>query len=72
MKKRVLQSLETPDSGRCVDLFLRDDGSYGFEIYRRDSEDLSGWFAIGGHVEKSFATEALAVAAARRFAPWID
>ena len=31
---RVLRSIETDDGGRCVDLFARPDGSFGFEEYR--------------------------------------
>jgi hypothetical protein len=44
----VLLSIETPCGSRCVDLFRRPDGSYGFEEYRRDVEDGRGWFPIGG------------------------
>ena len=72
MKNLVLQSLETPDGDRCVDVFRRPDGSFGFEVYRRDSEALSGWFAIGGHLQLSFATQDLARQAAARVAPWVD
>ncbi|NQW01050.1 MAG: hypothetical protein HQ483_15195 [Rhodospirillales bacterium] len=72
MKNRVLASLETPDGDRCVDLFRRPDGSFGFEIYRRDTEDLTGWFAIGGHVHKPYATQDQARQAAARLAPWLD
>ena len=32
---RVLRSIETDDGGRCVDLFARPDGTFGFEEYRR-------------------------------------
>jgi hypothetical protein len=40
----VLDSVETPDGGRCVKIFRRGGGTFGFEVYRRDAEDLSGWF----------------------------
>ena len=53
---RVLRSIETGDGGRCVDLFARNDGTFGFEEYRRDIEDGRGWFAIGFHASASFAT----------------
>ena len=32
----VLASLETDDHSQCVDFFLREDGTFGFEQYRRD------------------------------------
>ena len=46
---RVLRSIETVDGGRCVDVFVRGNGTYGFEEYRRDAEDARGWFPIGFH-----------------------
>ena len=71
MTNLVLRSLETSDGARCVDLFRREDGSYGFEIYRRDAEELSSWFAIGGFAEQRFSTESDALSTAERHAPWI-
>jgi hypothetical protein len=53
---RVLRSIETYDGGRCVDLFVRSDGSFGFEEYRRDIEDGRGWFAVGFHASARFPT----------------
>ncbi len=69
--KRVLNSIETADGGRCVDLFVRIDGSHGFEEYRRDVEDARGWFPIGHHAAREFATEAEARAAALKSVPWL-
>ncbi len=46
-KNRVLRSIETQEGERCVDFFIRPDGSFGFEEYRRDAEDRRGWFPIG-------------------------
>lgn len=46
-KKTVLESINLPGDGRCVDIFMRPDGTYGFEEFRRDIEDGRGWFPIG-------------------------
>jgi hypothetical protein len=54
---RVLRSIETDDAGRCVDLFVRPDGSFGFEEYRRDFEDGRGWYPIGFHASARYETE---------------
>ena len=35
----VFISIENFEHNRCVDLFSRLDGSYGFEEFRRDVED---------------------------------
>ena len=68
----VLDSVETPDGGRCVDIFRRGDGTFGFEVYRRDAEDLSGWFPIGYFADTPYDTEAKAREAAARVAPWLS
>ena len=60
MDRLVLDSVETSDRGRCVDIFRRGDGTFGFEVYRRDAEDLSGWFLIGGFADTPYETEAKA------------
>jgi hypothetical protein len=56
-KNRVLRSIETVDGMRCVDFFIRPDASFGFEEYRRDTEDARGWFPIGFHADGKFASE---------------
>ena len=53
---RVLRSINADDAARCVDLFVRPDGTYGFEEYRRDIEDGRGWFAIGFHASARYET----------------
>ena len=72
MKKRVLQSIETPEGDRCVDIFVLDTGLFGFEIYRRDTKALTGWFATGGYADRTFETEDATLKAARRYAPWLS
>jgi hypothetical protein len=70
-KNRVLRSIETPDGGRCVDFFIRPDGSYGFEEYRRDLEDGRGWFPIGFHIEKTFESDEESTAKALVTVSWL-
>jgi hypothetical protein len=69
---KVTRSIETPDGGRCVDLFRRPDASFGFEEYRRDVEDGHGWFPIGFHADATFPTEAEALSEARRRVGWLS
>ena len=69
-RNRVLRSIETDHGARCVDIFLRPDGSFGFEEYRLDGEDLRGWFPIGHHADGRQDSEAGAIAAARLAVPW--
>jgi hypothetical protein len=69
---KVLRSINTPDGGRCIDIFIRPDGTFGFEEFRRDIEDSSGWFPIGAHGNKKFSTEKAAFQRAKEFFIWIQ
>ena len=71
-ENKVLRSIETPDGGRCVDVFVRPDATYGFEEFRRDVEDGRGWFAIGHHAHRVFETERSALAAALSDVAWLQ
>ncbi len=68
----VLRSINNPDGSLCVDVFSRDDGSIGFEEFRRDVEDTSGWFAIGGHAGQRFTTVEDALRAASEAVVWFS
>jgi hypothetical protein len=72
LKNRVLNSIETPEGDLCVDIFIRPNGSYGFEIYRRDIETLAGWFAIGTNIDTEYSTELASHQAACKSAPWLN
>jgi len=69
---KVTVSIETPGGDRCVDIFHRPDGSWGFEEYRRDTEDGTGWFKIGFHGEKWFETQKEAKQAALDCVTWLS
>lgn len=72
MAFRVVASFESPEHDRCVDIFVRDDGTFGYEVYRRDSEDLRGWFPLQRHSRQVFTAEGDALAHARANVPWLD
>jgi hypothetical protein len=42
----VFTSIENFDHDKCVDLFSRPDGSFGFEEFRRDPEDRGEWTPV--------------------------
>ncbi len=56
---------------RCVDLFLRPDGTFGFEEFRRDPEDMGAWTPVAYYSGREFATEAEALSAAYDAVPWL-
>jgi hypothetical protein len=67
----VRASLENAERNRCVDLFRRPDGSFGFEEFRRDPEDAGAWTPVQFHARLRFATQDEALAAARRAVAWL-
>lgn len=67
----VVSSPSTPAVDRCVDIFSRPDGTFGFEEFRRDPEDMGGWTPIAYYSVREYETEADAIAAARAAVPWL-
>lgn len=66
-----MQSINQPGEHICVDVFMRPDGTYGFDEFRRDPEDGRGWYAIGHHGAADFTTEQDALAAACDAVHWL-
>jgi hypothetical protein len=54
----VFVSVENPEHDRCVDIFSRPDGSYGFEEFRRDVEDNGQWTPVQYYSGVSYVSAA--------------
>ena len=69
----VTKSISSDEGLRCIDIFRREDNSFGFEEYRTDPEANEGWFKIGflGEVTK-FASEDEAFDEACETIPWLS
>ena len=67
----VFDSIENLEANRCVDLFLRPDGTYGFEEFRRDPEDAGEWTPVQYYSAKAFASKDDALAAATDAVTWL-
>jgi hypothetical protein len=65
----VLASFENEEHDRCVDLFERADGSFGFEEFRRDVEDRGTWTPVAYFSGRSFHTLEQAEAMAEALFP---
>ena len=72
MAKLVISSFDSPAGDYCVDIFLRDDGTFGVEEFRKDSEDLKGWFPLHRHSGQSFATDGEALAHIKATVAWMS
>jgi hypothetical protein len=68
----VLQSIENDQHDRCVDLFRRPDGSFGFEEFRRDVEDAGAWTPVRFYAGGLYRSAEAALDAARQAVVWLD
>ena len=68
----VFSANEDDAAARCVDVFLRNDGSYGFDEFRRD--DGQGWKPTlpDFYSREKYASAAEARAEARAAIPWFE
>jgi hypothetical protein len=68
----VLASYESTEANRCVDIFSRPgDGTFGFEEFRREPEDMGAWTPVSYFSDHAYPTEREAIEAARRSVPWL-
>jgi hypothetical protein len=67
----VFASVENGEHDRCVDVFRRPDGSFGFEEFRRDVEDAGAWTPVRYHSGLAFGTADDVYQAAERAVPWL-
>ena len=72
MKNTVLASLETEDGSQCVDFFLREDGTFGFEQYRREYDGAIRWQSLGKYAQLSLGSGQEALRLAKQRVPWIS
>jgi hypothetical protein len=67
----VFVSVENAEHDRCVDIFSRPDGSYGFEEFRRDIEDSGQWTPVQYYSGVAYVSSADALDTAERCVPWL-
>lgn len=69
--RTVIDSINDDAGGRCVDIFQRADGSWGFEEYRRDPEDGGKWTVIGYYADQVHNTRETASRTAQARIGWL-
>ena len=72
MRSTVLASLETQDGTQCVDFFLREDGTYGFEQYRGEYDGAPRWQSLGKYAHLSFSSGQEALSVAKQHVSWLN
>lgn len=70
-KNKVMRSINMSGEHICVDIFCRPDGTFGFDEFRRDPEDPSGWFSIGHYGDTIFDSAEAALIAAKKAVHWL-
>ena len=68
---KVMESFENDLEDRCVDFFVRDDGTFGFEEYRRDKETHEGWYKIYSYGHYVYFSEQEALTNAYKKVSWL-
>ncbi len=67
----VVESIENAQHDRCVDVFARPDGSFGFEEFRRDPEDAGAWTPVSYFSDLRHASKGEALTRAARQVAWL-
>jgi hypothetical protein len=67
----VFDSIENDAHDRCVDLFSRPDGSFGFEEFRRDAEDAGQWTPVAYYSAAAYPSKAAALGTALGRVVWL-
>lgn len=67
----VFDSVENEEHDRCVDLFSRPDGSFGFEEFRRDVEDRGIWTPVQFYSDLHYTSQEETLSAASRAVGWL-
>lgn len=74
MKKghRVEKSFNNTEGNRCVDIIVTHEGVFRFQEWRREPEDISGWFLMLDSAPTVYASEIEAIDAARQAVSWFN
>jgi hypothetical protein len=68
---KVITSLHNDATDRCVDIFRRADGSFGYQEFRRDVEDQGAWFITHHNQDGIYLSYEEAIREARANVPWL-
>ena len=72
MNPKVLASFESSDGSHCVDIFVREDGTFGFEEFRAEFDGAGRWQSLGKHWSLVFASGEETLTEAKRRIQWLS
>lgn len=71
MPQKVIASIESVDGSHCVDIFVREDMSFGFEEFRGESDGGARWQALGKYSGLMFPSGEVALSVAKEHVQWL-
>jgi hypothetical protein len=67
----VAHSVDNQEKNRCIDIIQDLNGKFRFQEWRREPEDISGWFLVLDSSPKTYPTVMEAIAAAKQTIAWL-
>ena len=69
-KNTVILSVNNDEGNLCVDIFIRKNKTFGFEEYRKDPENIDGWYKVGNYSDKIYSNQKEAFKDACEYIMW--
>ena len=66
----VINSINNDNNNLCIDFFIRKNKTFGYQEYRKDSENISEWYRIGNYDYKVFFSKDDAYHDAKKTIVW--
>jgi hypothetical protein len=71
VNRKVLASIESSDGSHCVDIFVRDDATFGFEEFRGEVDGAGRWQSLDKYQSLVFASGEETLSDAKRRVQWL-
>jgi hypothetical protein len=68
----VAHSIDNQELNRCIDIIQDLNDKFRFQEWRREPEDISGWFLVLDSSPKTYPTAIEAIVAAKQTIAWFD
>ncbi len=66
----VINSINNDNNNLCIDFFIRNNKTFGYQEYRKDPENTSEWYRIGNYDYKVFSNKDEAYHDAKKTIVW--
>ncbi len=66
----VINSINNDNNNLCIDFFIRNNKTFGYQEYRKDPENISEWYKIDNYDYKVFSNKDDAYHDAKKTIVW--